>query len=425
VLAWLCLAALIAYIPRMCIGVAESTIREDLGLQEENVLGFRLKAEDQMGLVMSAFFLSYAIFQLPGGWLADVWGTRRTLTLFALLWSAATCLGALAAGLPLLLLSRLAMGAAQAGMFACTTLTIAQWFPLRRRALASGALGSFMSVGAAVSALLTGLLLDQQLSWRWMFVLYAAPGFAWAVGFYLWFRDRPAEHPAVNAGELDLLRDAGPERSASRPEPTPWRGLFTSPTMGWICAQQFFRAAGYMLFGSWFATYLKQTRQVGVLESGMLTSLSLWAVVLGSPVGGWVADAVLARTGSRRLSRQGVAIASQLACALFILSAYPVSGALPAVLLISAGSFLAAFAGSCAYTIAIDMGGKHVGTVFSMMNMAGNLGAMVFPLAVSWLVNVAGWEPVLFLFAGVYVAGALCWLGINPRRTVFDRHPAC
>jgi ACS family glucarate transporter-like MFS transporter len=423
VLAWLCLAALIAYVPRMCIGVAETTICEDLGLREEHVLEFRLKAEAQMSLAMSAFFLTYAIFQLPGGWLADVWGTRRALTLFAVLWSAATCLGALAADLPVLLLSRLSMGAAQAGMFACTTLTVAKWFPLTRRAVASGALGSFMSIGTAVSALLTGLLLEQQMNWRWMFVLYAAPGFVWAVGFYLWFRDRPADHPSVNAAELDLLRDAGPQQSAGPPEPTPWRMLFTSSAMWWICAQQFFRAAGYMFFGSWFATYLQQTRHVSLLGSGVLNSLPPWAVVLGGPVGGWIADVILARTGSRRLSRRGVAVASQLACALLILLAYPMAGAWAAVLLISAGSFLAAFAGSCAYTIAIDMGGKHVGTVFSMMNMAGNLGAMVFPLAVSWVVDLGSWEPVLFLFAGVYIAGALCWLGFDPRRTVFDRQP--
>jgi ACS family glucarate transporter-like MFS transporter len=428
VLAWLCLAALIAYIPRMCLGVAESTIRTDLGLQEHVILGFHLSAVKQMSLTMAAFFLTYSVFQLPAGWLADLWGTRRALTLFALLWSAATGLAALAADLPLLLVSRLAMGAAQAGIFSCTTLTVAQWFPLTRRALANGSLGSFMSIGGAVSALVTGFLLELEVSWRWMFVLYAVPGIAWAVGFYAWFRDRPADHPGVNPAELDLLRGSVPasnrETSPARAEPTLWRGLFTSPAMAWICAQQFFRAAGYMFFGTWFATYLMETRPVSVGESGVLTSLPLWGVVLGSPVGGLVSDQILARTGSRRLSRQGVAIASQLACAVLTLLAYPVAGAVPAVLLISAGAFLASFASPCAYTISIEMGGKHVATVFSLMNMAGNLGAMVFPVAVSWLVDAGGWDPMLFVFAGIYVAAALCWLGVDPRGTVFDRRPA-
>jgi MFS family permease len=412
----------------MCIGVAESTIRKDLALHERDILGFRLSAREQMGLTISAFFLTYAVFQLPAGLLADRWGTRRSLTLFALLWSAATGLAALAEDLPLLLVSRLTMGAAQAGIFACATLTVAQWFPPTRRALASGSLGSFMSIGGAVSALVTGLLLAQDLSWRWMFVLYAAPGIIWAVGFYLWFRDRPAEHPSVNPAELELLPESVPapkrEPSAASPEPTPWRRLFTSPAMGWICAQQFFRAAGYMFFGSWFATYLMETRPVSIGESGVLTSLPLWGYVLGSPVGGMISDRILARTGSRRLSRQGVAIASQLGCGFLILLAFPIAGAWPAVLLISAGAFLASFAGAVAYTITIDMGGKHVATVFSMMNMSGNLGAMAFPVVVSWLVEAGGWDPVLFVFAGIYVAGGLCWLGVDPRRSVFDRRPA-
>jgi ACS family glucarate transporter-like MFS transporter len=424
VLTWLCVGALIAYVPRNCIGVAEKTIRTDLGLEEVSFAGVRLSATDQMGLVMSAFFFTYALLQLPAGWLAHVWGTRRALTWFALLWSAATLLAVAAAGLPLLLLSRLGMGAAQAGIFACTTNTTAHWFPRTRRAVASGALGGFMWVGGAAAAMLTGFLLALDINWRWMFVLYAVPGVVWALGFYVWFRDHPDEHRSVNAAERDLLRDptlgAALERALAHREPTPWRKLFTSPAMAWICAQQFFRAAGTMFFASWFATYLQEARGVHVGEAGVLNSLPLWGVVLGSLAGGVTSDRVLAQTGSRRLARQGVAVASQLGCALLILLAYPVADVWLAVLLISAGSFLAAFAGACAYTITIDMGGKHVATVFSLMNMAGNVGALVFPLVVPPLVRGVGWDAVLYGFAGIYVAGALCWLGVNPERTVFE-----
>src|SRR5947208_2711027 len=99
VLASLCLAATLAYIPRNCINVAEKNIRSDLGLSEY-----------EMSWVMSAFFIAYAAFQIPSGWLGHVWGTRRALALFATLWSVAGGLVGLAAGLPLLLLARLSMG---------------------------------------------------------------------------------------------------------------------------------------------------------------------------------------------------------------------------------------------------------------------------------------------------------------------------
>src|SRR5262249_426313 len=154
VLGALCLAATIAYVQRNSIAVAERTIRLDLGLTRA-----------QMGQVMSAFLLTYALFQLPSGALAHRWGTRRALSLFAALWPGLTGLLALAASFPALLLARLGQGAAQAGVFPCSTSSIARWFPLTRRGLASGALGSFMSVGGAVGFILTGALLNY-LPWQ-------------------------------------------------------------------------------------------------------------------------------------------------------------------------------------------------------------------------------------------------------------------
>src|SRR5262245_53009944 len=115
VLGSLCLAAALAYIPRNCIGVAEGDIRASLGL-----------SKNEMSVVMSSFFITYALLQIPSGWLAHTWGTRRALTLFAAAWSVASGLTALA-GLPLLLLARLGMGGAQAGLFPCATRSVARW----------------------------------------------------------------------------------------------------------------------------------------------------------------------------------------------------------------------------------------------------------------------------------------------------------
>ncbi len=413
VLGALCLAATVSYIHRNCIAIAEEDVRRDLGL-----------SMDEMGWVMSGFFLTYAVFQVPSGWLGHVWGTRKALTVFSVLWSAATGLLALAGGFPGLLLARLGMGAAQAGIFPCSASTTTKWFPPTRRAFASGALGSFMSVGSVISASLTGFLLCY-LSWRWVFALYAVPGLLWAAWFWLWFRDRPREHPAVNAEELALIEAGAPDQAADvgrPPEPTPWGALVSSRKMWAICGQQFFRAAGYIFFTSWFTTYLKETRGIGTLGAGILTSLPLLGVVVGTLAGGAVSDAILERTGSRRLARQGLSVTSMVACALLIVTAYFIDNAVLAVLVISAGSFCASFAAPCAYTITMDMGGRHVAPVFSTMNMAGNLGAFVFPLLVPPLVRAAGgWDPVLFAFAGIYLAAAVCWGLLDTDGTVFDR----
>jgi nitrate/nitrite transporter NarK len=187
-----------------------------------------------------------------------------------------------------------------------------------------------------------------------------------------------------------------------------------------ICGQQFFRAAGYMFFTSWFATYLQEARGVTITTSGVLTMLPLLSVVAGSLAGGVVSDAVLRHTSSMRLARQAVAGCSLALCAVLTLSAYFFTDALAAVLIISAGSFFAAVAGPCGYTITIDMGGEHVPTVNSVMNMCGNLGAMLFPLGVPWLLRETGsWNTVLLSFGALYIAAAFCWWRLRPEGTVF------
>ena len=117
-LAALCLITAICYIQRNCISNAEITIRTELGV-----------TKDETGTLLSAFFLTYALCQVPSGWFAQAWGARRALTVLAAGWSAALALGALARTFEPLLASRLLQGALQAGIFPCATLVMAAWFP--------------------------------------------------------------------------------------------------------------------------------------------------------------------------------------------------------------------------------------------------------------------------------------------------------
>lgn len=238
-LAWLCVAAVIAYICRNCIAAAESTIRREMGMSEQ-----------RMGLVMSAFMLTYSLGQIPSGLLADRWGSRRLLPMLSVIWSLATGAMGLAVGWVGLAAARLAGGAAQAGLFPASTNTLSKWMARDERALASGALGGAMSIGAAISTAVTGAAL-RYLDWRWVFVLFTGLGLIWARAFYAWFRDLPQQHAGVNDAELAVIcagRDVQQaDRSVARVS-TPWLALFSSPAMWWICGQQFFRAASNMFF---------------------------------------------------------------------------------------------------------------------------------------------------------------------------------
>jgi len=467
VLAWLCAAAALAYVSRNSIAVAESTVRSDLGLTKQ-----------QSGWLMSAFFFSYALCSIPAAQFGQRIGSRRALPLFATVWSAATAVTAFVGGLGGFLVTRIVQGVAQSGLFPTTTITIANWFPLTGRAFAVGALGSFMSLGGAVCAWLTGVLLEvfearvaPGWNWRLTFLLFSLPGMAWAICFWWWFRDEPGEHRAVNEAELRVIQESqamvpplpslSPAPSGGEGEvrgedgrqiqeplspalssrgtsgereksgavsgcapapPTPWLALFSSPALWWLCGQQAFRAAGYIFFTSWFATYLQETRGVSIAHSGFLNMLPLIVVVVAGMVGGGLSDWLLKQTGRRDVARRWMSMVSLLMCAGLIFLALTIENALTAVLVISAGSFFAALASPCAYAMTIDMGGAHVATVNATMNMMGNFGAWAFPILVPWLLARFGnWDAVLIVFGTLYVMGALFWLLLKPEGTIVEQ----
>jgi ACS family glucarate transporter-like MFS transporter len=410
VLAALCAVTTIAYIQRNAIGNMADQLRQSIGV-----------GLAQFGVLGGCFFFTYALCQIPSGWLGQKWGPRRALAALTAAWSLAVAAGALADGFLPLAGARLALGALQAGIFPCATLALAFWFPPTQRGFASGVLSCFMQVGGLVAALATGLLLAP-LGWRGVFALYALPGLAWALWFVWWFRDRPAQHPRVNAAELALIGPGAPPRP--RGEGTPWLGLLRSPALWWINLQQFCRAGANIFFANFFVSYLKKVRFVGSdAEAGAWQSLTFWGAVVGTLVGGFLSDFILVRTGSRRAARQGLSIASLgLAVCSFVLAVFAPDLWL-CVLLFSLGNLLATASAPCAYAITMDMGGKHLGVIFSTMNMSGNIGAALFPVAVGMLIEARRWDLALCLFVGLYLASAIFWLFLNPAGVIADREP--
>lgn len=405
VLLQLCLLAAIAYVQRAAMSVPALEIAEDLR--------FASVARD-MGWVQSAWYLGYALMQLPSGWLADRWGSRRAVVVFCLSWSSLTLAAGFATSFVSLLTLWGLMGAAQAGVFPAAAKAIGQIFPDSERARASGILAGGMSVGGAMAPLITaaGLQLwlpvaelTEVLRWRWLLWSFALPGWLWC-GLFLMLT--PALQLPVSG-----------ERLAGRAA-VDYRLMLRSQPLLLLCLQQFFRAMGMVFLLTWFPVFLQQTRGVSTLESGYLASYAGLGSVLGSFSGGFVSDWLLRRTGRRRLSRQGLAVAGMSSCAVLIVLSYFASSTSVSIALIAAGVFCATFGGVSGYTVAIEFGGGHVATVFSTMNMCGNFGATLFPITAGWLVaRTDNWDLILFLFAAIMAVDAVCWALLNPTGTLF------
>jgi MFS family permease len=414
VLALLCISAAIAYVQRAALSVPASEIAGDLEFAD--------LARD-MGWIQSAWYFSYGLMQIPSGWLADRLGSRRALAIFSVVWSLATLLTAFVTDFVSLLVMWSVMGAAQAGAFPCAAKALGRIFPETERARATGLLASGMTLGGAIAPVMTAMILQSLTAWadawgidRWRLLLgaYAVPGVLWT-GVFL--------------GLVSLRKlPAGAKSSTSNTSvaivPVDWSRLLRSWPLGLLCAQQFFRAAGMVFFMTWFPTFLQKTRDVTLLGSGVLTTVAGIGGVVGSLTGGFFSDWLLLRTGNKRLSRQGIAVVGMGLCSLLIVTSYFVSDVQQSIALITLGAFCATFGGVSGYTVAISFGGRQVATVFSTMNMFGNLGAALFPLTAGWLVAQTGnWNLILFLFAGVMAIDALCWAFLNPQGTLFgDEH---
>jgi ACS family glucarate transporter-like MFS transporter/ACS family D-galactonate transporter-like MFS transporter len=412
---WLTLAAALAYLCRNAIGVAESTIRADLDL-----------SMSQSGWFMGCFFWTYALFQIPTGWFSERVGSRLACTLYAIGWSIAVIGISISPWCWLLIAAQLLMGISQAGIFPASCSSIGTWMPISERSTACGFLTAGMQVGAIIAATLTGGLM-LYVGWRLMFVLYALPGLIWAIVFFTWFRNRPEQVISISSRELELISAGCESESQSQPQKSSeWQELlsiFQSPMMWLLCGQQICRGAGYMFFASWFPTFLQQTRGVTVVQSGLLQGLVFAGTLGGCLIGGTATDWIWRRTNSLRLSRSGVGAAALAACGLLILSAWFVSSPGLAVSLIATGAFCAALAGPCAFATTIDIGGTRVPQIFGTMNMFGNFAAASCPVLVAWFFEwTANWNLVLLLFAGVYLAGAICWIFVNPTHPIRQEH---
>jgi sugar phosphate permease len=391
-LSYLCLATVIAYLQRAALGVPSKAIEADLGLDPK-----------ELGLVWLGWYAAYALCQLPSGWVAERLGSKAALALFAVLWSALTGVTGLATGFAGLLLLWSLMGAAQAGIFPCSTKAIGATFGRTEQAFASGALACCMAFGAALAQKLTGQLLGP-LTWQQILAAYAVPGLLWAATFAV-LVPRPDE----------------PRPTTITSVPVRWSRLLTDPQMILLCGQQFQRAAATALFFTWFPRYLQETKGVTPMESGSLAAWPLLAGMLGALLGGLVSDWLLRRTGSTRLSRQGLACTAMVVCAGVSVAAYRADDAHTAVLLVSVAAFCGYVGGVSAYATAIAMGGTRVAPVFATMNMAGNVGAGLFPFAVGYLVSETGnWNLALALFAVLYAGSGVCWALLNPKGPLFD-----
>ena len=412
------LAAGSAYLTRHCIAVANTTILKELKLTEE-----------QMGWVLGVFSAGYFACQIPGGWLGNRIGTRKTYSLISVLWSVFTVWSSLCFSWLTLLASRVAFGSAQAGMVPISAKIVSDWFHENRRGVCSAVIAASMSIGGVIAMRLTAELMEH-FHWRHIFQAYSLVGIVWAGGFWWFFRARPAEHPWLREERKTVERrePPGPKRnnptSAESETPQPskpvdWQCLLRNRTILAINIQSMFRAAGYWLFVTWFPAFLEYRFEVSATRAGVLATWPLAGVVVGTMLGGFTVDRLLATVSNKKASRVGVATVSLLTCGALSLASAWSPNANSFVMLMSLGAVFSGAANPAAWAATMDVAGKNTAVVMGMMNMAGTVGGFTMPVVLGYMIGDikktgGDWNNVVYLVAAIYLSAAVSWLFVDP-----------
>jgi ACS family glucarate transporter-like MFS transporter len=392
--------AIIQYIDRVCISQAGPRIQVDLRL-----------TDSQMGWVFSAFTLSYALFEIPCGYLGDKIGPRRVLLRIVLWWSFFTAATGWVRNWFTLVATRFLFGAGEAGCFPNLTKAFNRWLPAHERARAQGIMWMSARWGGAFTPILVFWCL-QFMHWRTSFLVFGCLGIVWAAIFFWWYRDDPRQHKSVNAAEAALLpSDGGHDEHVN----VPWRRLYTSSSVWFLCAQYFAASYSWYFFITWFPKYLLTERGLDVKQSALLAGLPLFLGGFGALTAGWLAPHLSRRFGGMRGVRKGFgAVGFTLGAALLVISTF-LKNPYAAVLAIALVSFCNDLMMPGAWAACMDVGGKYCGTLSGTMNMMGNLGGFVSPIVIGYIIQYTGnWNLTFYVTAVIYLLGAVCWLLTDP-----------
>jgi MFS family permease len=429
VMAFICVLSFLTYYDRQCIVRAQESIQTALSLTDK-----------QLGLVLGAFWLAYALFEIPGGWLGDRVGSRFTLTRIVLAWSLFTALTGAATGFVALLAYRFLFGVGEAGAYPNMARIQSRWLPQVERARFGGLLWLTARWGAAFAPLIFGELTRHVESWQTMLPSDGLPGWfaslpSWRIGFFMsgilgviwclmfypWFRDEPRDKPSVNAAELKRI-ESGRVVAADghHMDGKTWGRLFASPSLWAIALYYICGSFGWSFFVSWMPKYMKAQHGVSFESSELSTGLPLFCGGISCLVGGVLCDMLIDRTGWKRWGRAIFPIVGCTTAALAMLAIPHVSSEREATILLCIAAAAFDFGQAATWATIVDVGGRYAGSATGFINMVGNLGNAAQPFIGAIVFNAYGWSTLFGAYAAAFLLAMSMWAIINPKRQFYE-----
>ncbi len=393
-------ATTINYVDRQVLGILAPTLQKDIGWSEA-----------QYGAIVSWFTLAYAFGYIGAGRLMDEIGTRLGFAFSVIVWSLAAIAHALARTVTGFGLARFALGVGESGNFPASIKTVAEWFPVRERAFATGIFNAGSNIGAIVTPLVVPWI---ALTWGWQaaFIATGALGFIWVM-FWLPIYRRPQEHPKVSARELALIQ-SDPRESTT---PVKWSTLLKHRQTWAFAIGKFMTDPIWWFYLYWLPKFLDA--RYGI----KLASIALPLIVIyvfadvGSVFGGWLSGALIKRNWSVNAARKTTMLiaAAAIVPTMFAPAA---KGVWLSVGIVSVAAAAHQWWSANIFTLASDMFPRRaLGTVVGIGGFAGAIGGVLFQRATGLVLQSNGddYTPIFIVCGLAYVSALLIMHVLVPR----------
>lgn len=363
---------------RSSVSVAAPIMMEELGI-----------APSQMGLLLSAFFWTYTLCNIPAGRLADRFGAKKVLAGAAAIWSIASALTGCMSNLIGLMAARMGVGVGEAGVFPTMAKIAAEQFPGRERATATGGYLAGARLGYALTPVVIGFLIAQ-FNWRLAFIITGVGSLLFCMFWFFWYDEQKGRVFAKSVdAEIELEKQI-----------VPWLKLLTNRNILGLFVAKFGANYLYFMFLTWIPSYLVMERGFSILEMGVYASLPFVVAFITQPLTGFVSDFIIRRGFSKTLARKGVLVIAQALSATIIAVAF-VDDPMIAILILTVNIAAASTIGGMMQTMASEIAPFGMAaTVTGAMNTVGAIAGVLAPTLTGIIVEMTGSFQMALLVAG-------------------------
>ncbi len=349
------------------------------------------------GLLLSVFFWTYAIMQLPAGWLVDRYDVKWVYAGGYIIWTIATLLTGFVNSFAMLLAARLLLGLGESAAYPAISRLIVENFPEQKRGIANALIDAGTKLGPALSILAGGLLVDR-FGWRTLFIALGVGGFVWLLPWIKLVPSRPHQSAKQNDPSEAVDRPLMLQVALNRSVVGTSLGMFS---LGYVW---------YFLL-TWLPSYLIDTHGLNLKETAVSASLPFLAMAVSTIFWGWTADRLIANGCSPTFSRKSIALSGLLIAAiLLIVASHAQSSTACVALFVGCCCALGMFTANV-WAMTQTMAGPAAGSWTGIQNSIGNLGGVVSPIIAGWSVDATGsYNTAFYVSSLIMVLGILAYL---------------